>query len=54
MAENPVSYERLFICHYLSFKKKTQNCPKTSVFDQKTTNSWSIFPEKKIKNCPTH
>ncbi len=27
MAMNPVSNERFFICHYLSFKKKMQNCP---------------------------
>ena len=33
-------------------RKKTQNCPKTSVFDQKTAIPWSIFPEKKRKTVP--
>ncbi len=32
--------------------KKTQNCPKSSVFDQKTPVSWSIFPIKKRKTVP--
>ena len=32
--------------------KKTQNCPKISVFDQKTAISWSIFLEKKRKTVP--
>ena len=27
MAMNPISNEILFNCHYLSFKKKMQNCP---------------------------
>ena len=33
-------------------RKKTQNCPKTSVFDQKIAIPWSIFPEKKLKTVP--
>ena len=33
--------------------KKTQNCPKTSVFDHKTAISWSVFPEKKQKTVPS-
>ena len=40
------NYLIVFNCR---LRKKTQNCPKTSVFDQKTAQSWSIFPEKNTK-----
>ena len=41
-----------FIVINCRLRKKTQNCPKTSVFDQKTVISWSIFPIKKRKTVP--
>ena len=42
---------KLFVIAF-NFLKKTQNCPKSSVFDQKTPVSWSIFPIKKRKTVP--
>ena len=38
---------------YCRHKKKIAKLSHSSVFDQKTAQSWSIFPEKKHKTVPT-